>query len=746
MKYRLFYCILCAWCLSVVMAVAGQKTWQLLPPLPFDGAVQNVSVNDNGVLYVSTGEYVYKSTDNGATWTGVGEGVIWGDITDISTFPGKPNTIIVSTSTGIFWSMNGGSSWSRDRFEVNSHTGLGGGAGAVFPHVKSGRIFAGTYIMSLSGGWQRTHPEKYTYYYAFYPDGTVLSLTGGNKSAELLRSTSGGFSWESTSTLPGTGPMFVDGNDRVYAFAEHYEFTGTEVVRSYPVFTSDDKGSHWADFTVGTQGLPEKDSRVQVLSIDRTTNNVYATVYDPANFYGKGIYVSTDAMKTWKLLDQELSDVRPHEMVMLPGGGFALATENRGLVIYDPAQQPAVRNGNGDLVSTDRLTLYTTKSGRLFAAGVGNGKMKYTDNGTTWNTTVVDQRAVQIRAIAELPNGDLLLGSLGSKVYNTSALYRSTDGGATWQTFGSGIIDDSANWTGIYEFFSDNSGKLYAFTENSGGIMQNALLVSTDNGATWKGIEGILGSCVVLPNGSIFTTGMDSTFASFFRRSTNGGKTWDSVAGPRAIGMSTQPQLSTDPQGALYFRSHQGDTLFASRDNGITWEVVDGEPYSRAYVDATGKTFLVYSATDVYLKENGSTEKTKITDGLPTGNSAPTIISMAFGANNMPFAAFSNGAVYRLTEGIASGVVDGPAALQGVAAYPNPFAERLVIAYTLPQASAVSLTLFDILGNEVQTVVVSAQSTGNNTLVVDGSNLVPGLYTYKIMAGNFVQSGTVVRN
>ncbi len=746
MKYRVFYCALWLWCVAVVSAVAGQKTWNPLPPLAFDGAVQNVAANHNGVLYIGIGDYVYKSTDKGITWETIGEDRIWGGITDIATFPGKPNVVVVSTSTGIYWSMNAGETWNWDRFEVNPHTGAGGGAGNVYPHVPTNRIFAGTYIMSLSGGWQRTHPDKRTYHYAFLSGGTVLTLTGNYQQGEIMSSDNGGSSWDSLTTLPGIGPMFVDAGNRVYAFVEHYSVTDTMITREHPVYFSDDNGMTWTDFTVGTTGLPASDSQVQLLSIDRATNTVYATVQDPRNFNGKGIYISTDTMQTWRLLDDSFADVRPHEMVILRDGDMVFATETHGVIHYTPHQQPAVQSLNGGLVSIDRLTLFATSTGRLIATGATNSRMKYTDDdGATWHTVALGDPNPLIRSLMELPNGDLLLGSISSAQLGTSPLYRSADDGSTWQPFGSGLINDSANWTGIQSFFTDNSGRLYALTESSGMIAPNALFSSSDNGATWQAIDGVFGSTVVAADGTIFTTGMNDLFETFFKRSTDGGKTWSDVAGPRDLRITAQPQLSIDRQGNVYFRQHSADTLFASRDNGVTWQAFDGEEYSRTYFDAAGNTYFIYSMANVYLMEKGSTEKTRITTGLPLNGEEIAAVSLVFDPANTPYLSLSNGRIYKLMEGISTDIGSEPETSAAAMAYPNPFAEHFTISYSLPYVSDVTLTLFDVLGNEVQMATSAHQGSGNNTLTVDGSGLVPGLYTYRITAGSFVQSGTVVR-
>ncbi len=71
--------------------------------------------------------------------------------------------------------------------------------------------------------------------------------------------------------------------------------------------------------------------------------------------------------------------------------------------------------------------------------------------------------------------------------------------------------------------------------------------------------------------------------------------------------------------------------------------------------------------------------------------------------------------------------------------YPNPFNPSTVISYTLPKASDVKLTVFNMLGQKVQTLVDAKQSVGKYTVRFDASELASGVYFYQIQAGNFMK-------
>ncbi len=72
--------------------------------------------------------------------------------------------------------------------------------------------------------------------------------------------------------------------------------------------------------------------------------------------------------------------------------------------------------------------------------------------------------------------------------------------------------------------------------------------------------------------------------------------------------------------------------------------------------------------------------------------------------------------------------------------YPNPFNPATTIQYILPQAGMVKLTLYNILGQEIRTLVNEMKEAGTHTINIDASDLNSGMYIYKIESGSFVQT------
>lgn len=76
--------------------------------------------------------------------------------------------------------------------------------------------------------------------------------------------------------------------------------------------------------------------------------------------------------------------------------------------------------------------------------------------------------------------------------------------------------------------------------------------------------------------------------------------------------------------------------------------------------------------------------------------------------------------------------------------YPNPFNPSTVIGFQLSVNSRVSLKVYDVLGNEVATLLNEEKSAGVNKIDFDGSKLTSGIYFYTLRANNFVQNRKMI--
>jgi len=70
--------------------------------------------------------------------------------------------------------------------------------------------------------------------------------------------------------------------------------------------------------------------------------------------------------------------------------------------------------------------------------------------------------------------------------------------------------------------------------------------------------------------------------------------------------------------------------------------------------------------------------------------------------------------------------------------YPNPFNPATTISYSIPEKSFVTVKVYDVLGNEVASLVNGEMEAGEHTINFNASNLSSGIYYYRITDGNNV--------
>lgn len=141
--------------------------------------------------------------------------------------------------------------------------------------------------------------------------------------------------------------------------------------------------------------------------------------------------------------------------------------------------------------------------------------------------------------------------------------------------------------------------------------------------------------------------------------------------------------------------------------------------------------------------------------GLQNGQSADFVwnVRVSDGLDTLSVATYATGdggshtTVYRsltLTRAplVSNEEIDGgiPAKFALNQNYPNPFNPTTNISFDLPQAATVELTIFDMLGRKVNTIVSERMNAGSHTVSFDASRLASGMYIYRINAGTFVST------
>jgi D-alanyl-D-alanine carboxypeptidase len=93
-----------------------------------------------------------------------------------------------------------------------------------------------------------------------------------------------------------------------------------------------------------------------------------------------------------------------------------------------------------------------------------------------------------------------------------------------------------------------------------------------------------------------------------------------------------------------------------------------------------------------------------------------------------------------VTTGISNSGISLPAEYSLSQNYPNPFNPSTAISYSIPKDGLVTIKIYDILGNELKTLVSNYQTSGKYTVNFNADNLASGVYIYRLQVADLVYS------
>jgi len=288
------------------------------------------------------------------------------------------------------------------------------------------------------------------------------------------------------------------------------------------------------------------------------------------------------------------------------------------------------------------------------------------------------------------------------------------------------------------------SGYIYAGS-NGGGVHR-----STDFGLTWNPTSltatQIITIAVDRYNSSIIYAGATSTTPGVngFYRSTDHGATFSANTNP---GINIYGIVQIDPLTLVTGSTSTGGPVHKSTNGGINWVVA-----ATGYVSRSAMIYYSFSLAVVYLAGNGGVFYS-LNGGSTFTNAGLTHSATPLTTHGTKIftgvSGSSNGGAWVWTEPLSiepvSGLIPGSFSLSQN--YPNPFNPTTKIRFTIPYASSVAqtfLSVHDILGREVTTLVNQQLSPGTYSVEWDASNYPSGLYFYKLTSGNFTETKRMV--
>jgi uncharacterized protein (TIGR03437 family) len=442
----------------------GGFTWQNVPALA--GSIASIAADPKrpGVVYAAVFSNLAKgalekSTDGGSTWSTVFSSTA--TIFNISIDPGNPDTIYFPTvGHGAYKSTDGGQHWSA----MVALTPQTVWTMALDP-ANSQILYAGTnddgVWKSADGGntWQQTEPLAPFPIYSLTVD-AAHNVYAGTNGGGVWSSSDGGVTWKPTSLSKGMIlALALDSAGVLYAG------TSSEGAQS-----SHDHGLTWTTLNTGVSNYskygygiwidPNDSRKIFVGAEDMyglvwsqdggatwsaappsfTARGTRSVVFDPTNskrIYASGLngdafFKSTDGGLTWSARRFGSSAVYVIAVAIDPLSPNTIyaGTQNEGFFRsgdYGDTWESVATGLSGAIT---RLTTDPTDVGRLFAS-TATATYLSEDAGSTW-TNVLNMPAWTVT----IDPGD------PSTVYattRTQGVFRSSDGGHTWQSINAGI-------------------------------------------------------------------------------------------------------------------------------------------------------------------------------------------------------------------------------------------------------------------------------------------------------------------
>ena len=282
---------------------------------------------------------------------------------------------------------------------------------------------------------------------------------------------------------------------------------------------------------------------------------------------------------------------------------------------------------------------------------------------------------------------------------------------------------------------STNSGSGWTIT-NSGDVLDGNFVLTM---AMSKQDEDLVYAATAPVN--------NSTQGVF--RTENGGDSWTRVDDglPELYPGDVYVDPSNHDNVYVTYLSFNTSLVFKSNNRGDTWTDITSNlpriPTTAIAVDPENSNHL-YIGNDIgmYVSTNGGDSWEEYSDGLPDAIMV-TDLNIQNTAGKIVLTSHGNGAYRRDLMRSSTDVDDKddlPNEFVLIQNYPNPFNPGTIISYQLSTDSDVKLSIYDILGNEIEVLVNGQKAAGSYEVSFDGSNLSTGVYFYVLQAGNFSDS------
>ncbi len=681
-------------------------------------------INENtGFVLGSYDDAFAKTTDGGNTWTKF-TNLPSEFYYDMKVFSEQRIVLAgdYSGTSNVYVTTNGGASWTTSTAGTNSVFSLGfsdslnGFAGSDF----------GTAFKTTDGGLNWTPLTTLN----ALPDDAFFSTVVQGSNVYFLSydstfyfSTNGGTTFTSSQYLPSGRPAVIMRSAAV---------TGSTVFIAGDMgalYKSTNNGLNWQKLSVNA-----KYDFIQGLYADQT-GKIIAVGSSSTYEIGEQIIVSSNGGNTWtsfSLNDPE-DDLRSIKMTD-QNTGYAVGSNGSIWKTTDGGFNWSRYSGATTIQAFNGVDFYDAQNGMV----VGNDGQawKTTNAGITWTSITSSIPYDYFNAVDMISPTTALV--LGDNVYKT------TDGGATWTTI-SPVFPDSP--PARLRMFNESVGVIVGPTGFFGSFP--FVFKTTDGGNTWTDMNFSLlttdklydvafrtaDDMVVVGNaGSVYHTsdnGVNWTqFNLGLANFPYGAQTLAvEFSGPNeaivAGAMSQIVKVYLDDIVPVELASFSCSV----NNSDVTLHWITSSELNNHRFEIERKT----SQSEVWQKigtVNGNGTTTNSTEYYFTDeNLSPDIYN--YRLKQIDF----NGS-FEYSK-VVNADLTSPVAFELMQNYPNPFNPSTTISYNIPNSAFVILKIYDVLGNEITTLVNQHQSAGKYNVSFDAGNLSNGVYIYSLQANDF---------
>jgi photosystem II stability/assembly factor-like uncharacterized protein len=290
--------------------------------------------------------------------------------------------------------------------------------------------------------------------------------------------------------------------------------------------------------------------------------------------FGDGVYKSVDGGKSWKHMGLKES-------------------EHIGKILVDPR---------------DSNVVWVAAQGPLWSAGGDRGLYKTTDGGKTWNKSLEISRNTGVTdAVMDPRNPEVLYAAAYQRRRHVwtlinggpeSAIYKTRDGGATWDKLTGGLPKEDLGRIGL-AIADTKPDTVYAIVEaanRKGGFFR-----STDAGASWeKQNDYVSGSPQYYQEIYVDPKNPDRVYSmdTFTMITEDGGKTFNRLG--YAAKHVDEHAIWIDPDDTDHFLIGNDGGLYETWDRGKTYHYKQNLPVTQFYkieVDNSSPVYYVYGGT-----------------------------------------------------------------------------------------------------------------------------------------------------